>query len=1080
MKSIIEWFADNGVAANLLMALVVVGGLLTAPRILQEVFPEIATDMVTVSVVYPGATPEEVEESINRRIEDRIASIDGVKKISSTATEGVGAVTIEALRGTDVRALLDDVKSEVDAIDTFPEEAEQPLVREVTLRDFVIGVTISGDVGEAVLKRLGELTRDELTALPGLTQAELVGVRPYEIAVEVSEETLQRYGLTFTEVADSIRRSSLDLPAGSLETSSGEVLLRSKGQAYRAPDFGRIVLRSPSDGSRVLLGDVARVIDGFADTDQRSFFNGKPSATIKIFRVGEQSSLVLAQTVKDYVAKTASRMPPGVSITTTRDVTQVLRDRLDTLTRNGLQGLVLVFIVLALFLQFRLALWVTVGIPVSFLGTLFLMPSLGVSINVLSLFSFILVLGIVVDDAIVIGENVYKKSESGLSGREAAVRGTQQVSVPVVFGVLTTIAVFIPMLVIPGTIGRIMRVFPLVVIPTLLFSLVESQLILPSHLRHALADDDRVPGAVASLWMRVQKRVSAGLQAFSDRAYAPVLRIAAANRYVTAASAIAVVMFTFALVGSGWVGVRFFPDAEADNVAATLTMPQGTPVARTTDAVAGIEAAARSLQAELEREKRPGRPNPILQISTSIGDQPYKSDQSHNGGRVGSAFSGAHLGEVSLQLASAADRAQTSAEIGKRWREKVAPIPDVVELDFTSSLFSAGPAIQVELSSADVEQLREAADRLKRVVATYPGVYDVADSFRAGKQELTMRIKPEGEALGLTLSDLGRQVRQAFYGEEVQRVQRGREDVKVMVRYTEAERKSLATIENMRIRTADGGEVPLETVAAVESGRGYSTITRSDRRRIIDVTGEVDASSGNANQMLADIRQNVLPRLLIEYPGLSYSFEGEQREQADTYGALGRGFLVALVAIYALLAIPLGSYVHPLVVMSAIPPGIAGAVWAHIMFGMDLSFLSMFGIIALTGVVVNDSLVLVEYINRRRARGEDILEAVLGAGTARLRPILLTSLTTFAGLTPLLLERSFQAQFLIPMAVSLGFGVMFATLVSLVLVPTGYLILEDLRLLGRRDARLGEFAGMQAEPSANREEVGTARSRPSV
>ncbi len=1050
MKSLIAWFADNGVAANLLMAVVVVGGLLTAPRILQEVFPEIAGDRVVVSVVYPGATPEEVEASINRRIEERVAGLEGVKKITSTAAEGAGAVTVEALRGTNVRTLLDDVKSEVDAIDTFPDEAEAPLVSEVTRRDFVIGVTISGDVGEATLKKIGERTRDELTALPDLTQADLVNARPYEISIEISELALRRYGLSFDDVADAVRRSSLDLPAGSIDTGAGEILVRSKGQAYAGPDFAKIVLLSRADGTRLLLGDVARVIDGFADTDQQAFFDGEPSVTVQVYRVGQQSSLVLAQTVKDYVAKAAGRLPPGLHMTTTRDVTQVLRDRLNTLLRNGTQGLILVFLVLALFLEFKLSLWVTLGIPVSFLGTLFLMPALGVSINVLSLFSFILVLGIVVDDATVVSENVYRKKEQGILGLEACVSGTQEVSVPVIFGVLTTVAVFVPMFAVPGTIGRIMRVFPLVVIPTLLFSLIESQLILPSHLRHVVSGGQGSPGPVAQAWGRVQGVVSKGLTRFVRDFYRPTLDAALEWRYLTASIALALAIVTLAAVASGWVRTRFFPDVEADTVAVELTLPQGTPPAVTRAAVAEIEGSARRLKHELDGDRQPGTPSSIVHIMAAVGEQPYRADQSHNGGRNGSTFTGSHIGEVSLQLAPASDRRFSSTEIVQRWRELTPQIPDVVEMNFVSSLFSAGAPIQVQLASSDLHTLREAAARLKKKIATYPGVYDVSDSFRAGKRELTLGIKPEAEALGLSLADLARQVRQAFYGEEAQRVQRGREDIKVMVRYTEAERASLATIENMRIRTPDGGEVPFANVATVATDRAFATISRSDRRRVIDVTAQLDENSGNANEVLADVRQTILPLLLSDYPGLTYSLEGEHREQADTFQALGRGFIVALLCIYALLAIPLRSYIHPLIVMTAIPPGIVGAVLAHVMLGMDLSFLSMFGIIALVGVVVNDSLVLVEYIHRRRAAGEEIGQAVREAGVVRFRPILLTSLTTFAGLTPLLLERSFQAQFLIPMAVSLGFGVMFSTFVSLLLVPASYLILEDLRVLPTR------------------------------
>jgi multidrug efflux pump subunit AcrB len=1048
VKRLIAWFAENGVAANLLMFVVLFAGLITAPTIRQEVFPEFETDRVTVTVPYPGATPAEIEEGINVRIEESIASLEGVKKITSTAAEGVGAVTVEALPEADVRALLDDVKSEVDAIDTFPEEAEQPLVSELVVRHRVLTIAIHGVEDERSLKSLAERVRDDLSTLPEITQVELYSVRDDEVSIEVSEQALRRYGITFDDVADAVRDSSLDLPGGSIKTDAGEVLLRAKGQAYRGRDFERIVLLTRPDGSRVYLEDVATVVDGFADTDQRAVFDGEPAAMVQVYRVGEQSALAIAAAAKAYVAEAAGRMPAGVKLTVWDDDTQVLRDRLDTLRRNGLQGLVLVFLTLAFFLQFRLALWTTAGIPVAFLGALWLMPALGVSINVLSLFSFILVLGIVVDDAIVVGENVYKKKEEGMSGLAAVVEGAQEVAIPVIFGVLTTVAVFCPMLALPGITGNIMTVFPLVVIPTLLFSLVESQLVLPAHLRHVVADGAGPKRGIEARWKRVQGAVARGLARFIDEAYEPTLDVALRWRYTVAALAVAVLIVTASVVGAGWIRMRFFPDAEADRVVAELTMPQGTPAASTDRALARLEQAALRVRDEFDDRVKSDDVHSIVHILRSLGEQPGAA----GGGRRGPSRStggGAHLGEVNLQLAPAELRRFSSIEVANRWRELAGQIPDATELRFQGSLFHGGDAIDVQLSSQSLEDLQSAAERLKVVLARYPGVSEVADSFEPGKEEIKLTIRPEAESLGLTLADLARQVRQAFYGEEAQRVQRGREDIKVMVRYPASERVSLADIENMRIRTPSGSEVPFSTVASVRYGRGYATIQRADRQRYISVTADVDAKKGNANEILADVRENVLPDLIADYQGLRYSLEGEQREQIDTFDGLRRGFLLALFVIYALMAVPLKSYTQPLIVMTAIPFGIVGAVWAHIALGMNLSFMSVFGIVALVGVVVNDSLVLVDYVNRSRREGKALHDVVREAGAARFRPILLTSLTTFAGLTPLLLERSFQAQFLIPMAVSLGFGVLFATAISLVLVPCTYLIVDDVgRLLG--------------------------------
>ena len=1053
MKRVIAWFAANGVAANLLMIVLLAGGLLTAPTIRQEVFPEFSTDRIVVSVAYPGASPEEIEQAVNARIEERIAGLEGVKKITSTAAEGAGAVTVETLAGFDVRELLSDIKSEVDAIDTFPDEAEEPIVRELVVRHHVISIAVYGDADELTLKRVAERVRDDVGQLPGVTQVELSNSRPYEISIEVSEEALQRYGLTFEDVARAVRRSSVDLPGGSLKTTGGEILLRTEGQAYVGREFERLVLITAPDGARIRLGDVATVDDGFADTDQSAVFDGKPAVMVGVFRVGEQSALEVARRVKQYVREASERMPAGIHLTTWRDRTTVLRGRIDTLRRNGLQGLVLVFLSLALFLQFRLAIWITAGIPVAFLATLWLMPSLDVSINVLSLFSFILVLGIVVDDAIVVGENVYKKkNEEGLSGLEAVVQGTQQVAIPVIFGVLTTVAVFVPMLGLPGTMGKIMRVFPSVVIPTLLFSLVESQLVLPAHLRHAIAHHDHT-GPISRRWQRVQGWFAGGLDRFIQRVYRPLLERALSWRYLVAATSVTVLLITTAIVAGGWIRLTFFPDVEADNVIADLTMPRGTPREVTEAAVARLTRAAEQLKEELDAEMDPGRGPAVQHVLTSFGEQPFRSLRSSNGGREGRTFTGSHLAEVNLQLAPAELRRFASSEVAKRWRELAGPIPDAEELSFSATLFNAGAAIAVRLAGNNVDHLIEAADRLKAALAEYPGVYDIADSFQPGKRELELSIKPEAEALGLTLSDLARQVRQAFYGEEAQRVQRGREDVKVMVRFPASERRSITDIENMRIRAPGGIEVPFSTVASAAWSRGYATIQRADRQRIVDVTADVNARVANANEVLADLKRTMLPTLVSDYPGLHYSLEGETREQNETMSSLGRGFAISLLAIFALMAIPLGSYIQPLIVMTAIPFGITGAVWAHILLGMDLTFLSVFGVVALVGVVVNDSLVLVDYINSRRQGGEPITTAVHEAGIARFRPILLTSLTTFAGLTPILLERSLQAQFLVPMAVSLGFGVVFATSVSLILVPCSYLILADLGILMRRRAR---------------------------
>ena len=872
-----------------------------------------------------------------------------------------------------------------------------------------------------------------------------MAARPYEISIEVSEQALQRYSLTFKEVADAVRDSSLDLPGGRIRSRDGEILLRTEGQAYRGREFERLPLRVLRDGTRLELADVARVVDGFAETDQWSRFDGEPAVLVQVYRVGDQGAIDVSETVKSYVERTRPRMPEGISLSTWKDDTIVLRSRIDLLRRNGLVGFALVLIVLALFLRLRLAGWVALGIPISFLGAAALMPVFDVSVNVISLFAFIIVLGIVVDDAIIVGENIYTTYEGGLVGLQAAVRGAASVATPVIFAVLTSIAAFAPLLGVTGNIGKIMRLVPIIVISTLFFSLVESLLILPHHLSHLRN------GKQGGGWLRrAQDGVSTGLAWIISRSYTPSLDFALRWRYLTISIAVAMLLATVGLVRGGWIQFNFLPPIEADNAAVMLTMPQGTPAEVTSEAIHRIERAAIELRAEIEREVGE---DPIRHLQASVGDQPFALRQSRNPASTGGDFSAPHVGEVTLELTPAEERPISSTDIANRWRERVGSIPDAVELSFTSSLFSAGDAINIELTGPDIGDLREIAGRVKSELATYRGVQDIADSYRLGKRELELAITPEAEAAGLTQSDLARQVRQAFYGEEAQRVQRGRDEVKVMVRFPEAERRSLGDLEALRIRLPSGVEVPFATAAKASMSRGPAAIRRTDRQRVINVTADVDLEKGNTGEILADLSTNVLPRVLADYPQARFSFEGEQEDQRKTLRDLTRGFAVALLVIYGLLAIPFKSYLQPLVVMSAIPFGFVGAIWGHVVMGYNLAILSIFGIVALTGVVVNDSLVLIDFVNRARARGATVLEAVHEAGRARFRPILLTSLTTFAGLTPLLLEKSLQAQFLIPMAISLAFGVLFATFITLILVPSLYTSLEDIRSWARRLVR---------------------------
>ena len=1040
MNGSIGWFARNTVAANLLMAFLVCGGVLAAFSVTSDIFPEITLDRVQIEVPYLGAAPEEVEEAVNVRIEEAIQGIDGIKQIVSTADEGVGNVLVEVELGADVRRVLDDIKTRVDAIDTFPEETEKPIIRELVARNQVIDLAISGSADEFALKAAADRIRDDLAAIPTISLVEITSARPYEISIEVSETALRRHGLTFDQVADAVRRSSLDLPGGSVRSDSGEILLRTIGQAYRGDEYSSLVLLTRADGTRLELGEVATVVDGFAETDQFALFDADPTVLISIFRTGDQSALEIAAAVHDYVERTRPGLPEGISLTVWQDQSTILLARLGTMFRNGLTGFVLVFLVLALFLELRLAFWVSLGIPISFLGAIMLMPGADVTVNVISLFAFILVLGIVVDDAIIVGENVYAHQEEHGEGLRGSIEGGREIATPVIFAVLTTVAAFMPLMFVPGLMGKVFRVIPLVVIPCLLFSLVESLWILPAHLSHIPKRRRNGP------LRRLQQRFANGLKLFIRRVYRPVLELGLQWRYTTAAVGVSTLIVTGGMVLGGWTNFHFFPNIEADFMAASITMPQGTPVSETAAAVRKLELGAERVRRELVEETGEDY---FRHTFTAVGDQPMAARE---GGPLAGMINATapHLGEVAVELLPSQARALSSEQVVNRWREATGAIPEAVDVSFNASIMAPGDDIDVMLVGSDMDRLRAAAADVKAELAGYTGVYSIADSFRAGKREMKLGIKPAAETLGLTLGDLGRQVRQAFYGEEAQRIQRGRDDIRVMVRYPLEDRRSLGDLENMRIRTPDGGEVPFGQVAEVDPGRGFASIKRVDRNRAVNVTASVDETVTTSGAVLADLQNRVLPEVLARHQGVRYVFEGVQAEQIDAVGGLQSGFLIALLAIFALLAVPLKSYLQPLIIMGAIPFGLVGAIWGHMIMGLNVSFMSMFGLVALSGVVVNDSLVMVTFINRKRALHTDLNTAIREAGVARFRPILLTSLTTFFGLLPLMLERSVDAAFLQPMAVSLAFGVVFATFITLMLVPTAYLIVEDIRRLARK------------------------------
>ena len=1040
MKGAIAWFARNPVAANLLMAVMLLTGLFAMPTIQQKNFPDLQIDVVHVTVPYLGAAPEEVERGVCVRIEEELEGVQGIETLHSIAAEGVCTVGAELISGYDVDRAVSQIKNAVDSITTFPDETEKPIVSHYEFSRLAVQLTLSGEADERALKVLGQRIRDDIAQLPDITQVDLVGVRQDEISIEISEESLRRHRLTFDQVVEAMRRSSLDLPGGSIRTLDGEVLLRTQGQAYTGREFEDIVVVTRADGTRLMLSEVATIRDGFEQDDRYLRFDGDPAIMIVIYRVGEQRVLELVETVKDYVQRAQADLPPGLSLTVWRDSSQSLRDRLDILIRNGLQGFVLVFVLLSLFLRLRLAMWVSLGVPIAFFGALALFPVLQISINLGTLFAFILVLGLLVDDAIVVGENVHTHQEKKEAPLLAAISGTQEVSVPVIFGVLTTVAAFLPLLLAPGVMGQMFSQIGVVVVICLFASLVESQLILPAHLGHLRARAKKWTVGQPVAWQRVQDRIAGSLVDFGKTVYQPALERALVWRYAMLAGGVVLLAWTVTVIGIGKVPFTFMPAVESDYVKAFVTMPIGVHVSRTEKAVDQIEAAALRVRERLNREYEDLDEPMVQHVLTMVGGGASRSNSSHAG-----VSGSSHLGEVSIELVGGEGRPISASDVVRIWREEIPEIAGSESIYFKSALFSAGDSIALRLGSPDDASLEAAAESLKSRLARYPGVFDIDDTYQQGKREIKLAILPAAESLGLTLEDLARQVRQAFYGVEVQRIQRGREDVRVMVRFPEAQRRVMGDLEQMRIRTPDGGEVPFYSVARIENGRGFATIRRTNRERVITVSADVDEQSANPNEIMSDLFENFLPILQADYPGLQVSLEGQQREQVR----MGKGMLrigaLSLLIIYCLLAVPLRSYGQPIIIMSVIPFGLVGAVGGHLLLGKSLSMMSAMGFAALSGVVVNASLVLVHHINARRAEGVEIREAVQMAGLARFRPIVLTSLTTFAGLTPLLLEQSLSAQFLIPMAISLAFGVAFATLITLVLVPCGYLVLDDLR-----------------------------------
>ncbi len=1014
----ISWMAGRSVTANLLMLVLLIGGLVMGQNISKDVFPDFALDLVSISLIYPGASPEEVERGTILAVEEAIQDIEGIKEITSTAREGSGTVTVEIIEGEDVSEIAQEIKNSVDRISSFPDDAEDPRVTVPSRKRYVVSLALYGDQPEAVLREMAEMVRDRLLMDPEISQVELSGIREYEISIEIPQNVLRTYGLTLNEVATIVRRASVEVPGGAIRTEGGDVLVRVTERRDVGKEFAKVPVISTPEGTELLLEDIGVIRDDFEESDRFATFNGKPAVMLEVYRIGEQTPVSVSDAVHRQMDEINYILPEGLTLVSRNDRSEIYKQRLNLMLRNGFLGLGLVFILLAVFLETRLAFWVSLGIPISFLGCLLLLPLLGVTFNMVSMFAFIVTLGIVVDDAIIVGENVYSHRQQGLPWLEAAITGTRGIAMPVTFSVLTNMVTFMPIFFVPGFMGKVFREIPLVVVTVFFISLIESLFILPAHLGHKGKGRE---GRIFPKLHELQQRFGAFFVRMVRTRYGPFLGLVLRWRYISFSVAILVLLLAFGYVKSGRLGFELFPKIESDYAAVTANLPFGTSVNRT------LEVQQKLVQAGKAVAERNGGEKLVEGIYASV-----------DGSEA----------QVRIYLTPPKIRPISTSKMTQLWREETGEIAGLETIKFESDAGGPGrgAAISVELSHRDIGVLEHASAELAAAMEYFPNVIDIDDGFSPGKQQIDFKVRPEAQSLNLHAADIARQVRQSYYGAEALRQQRGRNEVKIMVRLPREERISEFHLEEMILRTPDGGEVPLVEAVTLKRGRADTSIERRNGRRVVTVSADVRPRS-QAAQVTAVLNSDTIPALSARYPGLSFSYEGRMADRTESIQSLIRGLLIALIIIYAMLSIPLNSYIQPLIIMLAIPFGLVGAVIGHLIMGYSLSVLSLFGIVALSGVVVNDSLVLIDFANRRRKKGSIAVEAIQDAAIQRFRPIMLTTLTTFGGLAPMIFETSRQARFLIPMAISLGYGIVFATVITLVIVPSVYLIIDDVRKL---------------------------------
>ncbi len=1057
MKQVLRSFAKNTVFANIVLLLIFVAGYIATVSMIRENFPEFSLDMIIITVPYPGADPEEVEEGISQKIEEALEGVEGIKQVTTQSSENAASATIEVRENYDVDKVIDDVRTQINAISTFPLDAEKPVITELTIKDPVVLLYLSGDMSERRIKEWSERIKDELQQLPEISQVEIFGARNYEIAVEVSEEALRKYGLSLSEVTTAVRRSSLNLAGGTIRSQGEEIRIRTVGRKYTGKELADVVALAGAGGQIVTLDKIAKISDGFEEDPIDALINGEPSVMIIVYKTKEEDALAIEAAVQDFLKEKQARTPPGTSIQVLYDNTEMLQARIDLLVKNGLIGMMIVFLALWAFLNARLSFWGGMGIPVSIAGALAILWALGGTINMISLFSLIMVLGIVVDDAIVVGEAIYTHRKAGEPPLKAAVDGVSEVGMPVVAAVLTTIVAFIPLLYVGGIMGKFIRILPIVVIACLAVSLVECLLLLPAHLSR-LPDPNVENGRLNPITRRfeaVHRVTSRGMEWFISHIYKPFLSRALYWRYISLCTAVSVLLLAVGLMKGGILKFEVFPEIDGFVITSTIEFPDGTPPEVTKQAVRQLDDALLRLAARTPtRTGEPMIEERLALVGQTLEDIPR---------------TGPHLGSVQAILLESDRRGVHSKDLMVEWEKEVGQIPGVKSLTFTG--LNAGPPgapIEVWLQGYDMDTILSAADELMARLRKFDGVTQIRSDYAPGKNELRLELKPEARTLGLTVDDLARQVYAGYYGDEALRLQRGRDDVRVKVRYTADERSRLADLERVRIRTPDGREVPLDTVARMWFSPGYSTITRTDGMRRVSVSAGVDTNKANAGEIFAELSANFFPKLERMHPGLRVALQGEQKKMRESFSSLYVGFPMSVLGIFIIIATMFRSYVQPFVILVTIPFGMVGAVVGHLLFGYNLSIMSIFGMVALTGVVVNDAIVLIERVNENIAEGMPFFEAILSGGARRFRAISLTTISTVGGLAPLIMETDLQAKFLIPMALSIAAGVAFATMLTLVLIPSLLVIVNDIRLLVFRLRRGSWPKRVAVEPARSR------------